>query len=179
VQYANSQLGPNSPQPGHGPEAHGPSTPSPQPSRPPSPQDQAINNATAAVSGAVASQPQQSQPQPQAPAASTTEPDKDDTDGWRNALVELGWEETTATLIAGHHPDEPISESLREEMASQALAYYDGDFTAVLEAWKGTGFEPQPGLPASSRPRPTGHQLLRYLRKMNLKDKRAQAAART
>jgi hypothetical protein len=80
-------------------------------------------------------------------------------------------------MLAAHNPDEAIPDGLREEIAAEALAYYDNDYTRLRAAWEGTGFQPNPNLAANVRPKPTGIQLLRYLERMDKAKKQSNEGA--
>lgn len=148
VQTAVALLGPNSPLPGQGPE--GPGFESRQGSvdtqdlTTPPPPAQAVK-----LRGVVEGEPQ------------TVEE-------WADALIDKGWDEVSATNMAALRPDAPIPDTLRELIATKGLAYY-GSGDAARAAFEGTGYTPQPGLPDSVKQRPTGLQILRYCRKINLK----------
>ena len=147
VQTAIALLGPNSPLPGQGPE--GPDFQSRQGSvdtqdlTTPPPPAQAVK-----LRGVVTGEPQ------------TVEE-------WADALIDKGWDEVSATNMAALRPDGPIPDTLRELIATKSLAYY-GTGELARAAFEGTGYTPQPGLPDSVKPRPTGLQILRYCNKINL-----------
>jgi hypothetical protein len=147
VQTAVALLGPDSPLPGQGPE--GPDFQARQGSvdtqdlTTPPPPAQAVK-----LRGVVEGEPQ------------TVEE-------WADALIDKGWDEVSATNMAALRPDGPIPDTLRELIATKSLAYY-GSGEKARAAFEGTGYTPQPGLPDSVKPRPTGLQILRYCRKINL-----------
>lgn len=78
-----------------------------------------------------------------------------------------------AANLAALKPDEPIPDTLKEEIVTIGLNYY-GTRQALLEGFKGTGFTPQPALPDSVRPKPTGLQIMRFAANMNFENSTAQ-----
>lgn len=161
VQTSMQLLGPNSPLPGEGPERNAP--PAQAVAQESAPQQQVV-------------EPDLLSPPPPAratPVRGARENEPQTVEAWSDLLISKGWDEDMAANLAALKPDEPIPDTLKEEIVTIGLNYY-GTRQALLEGFKGTGFTPQPALPDSVRPKPTGLQIMRFAANMNFENSTAQ-----
>lgn len=83
---------------------------------------------------------------------------------WVTLLMNRGWDENEALQLASVQLDAPITDSLKLKVSNWAMAHFKNDKASVVNAWAGTGFQPQTGLPAGAqRTNPSGLAMLKYL----------------
>lgn len=96
---------------------------------------------------------------------------------WIALLVTRGWSEDEAMTLAAHDPAAPINDALKQKVTGWALAHFNGDKAALVNAWQGTGFIPQTNLPKAQRANPTGLAMLKYLTEKIQRNPNSAAAA--
>ncbi len=96
-------------------------------------------------------------------------------DQWVEALVRNGWDEDFALNLSSLIPEEQIAPSVRDDVVTKAMNFYGNDPHKVRAGLAAVGFVPQPGLPDTIKPKPTGLQVMKFFLGMNKNTNTAQA----